>query len=358
MLFTPVIKACLAWYLTVGCLPSGLVVVGGLQASLSAQEPSPTDRSLANDVRKFPGKSIRDAMEKAAQQYQQAVEQAPQHAPSHVGVAEWYTALWCFGFVSREDSLPIAKKAAMKAVELDGELAAAHTALGVIRLSDWDWAEAERELQCAIELDPKRANSRHWYALYLSAMGRHDEAISQSEEAVKLDPSPGNRTGLGAILYFARDFDRMQIKMQATLTQHPDFAIGYDWLGMAQVQLAQFDDAIVTYQKAVELSDGIAEVKAGLGHAYGVAGKQAEARGILRELNELSQQWHIPPVQVAFVHVSLGEKDDAFRWLERAFEQKSWELAFLQVEPWLDDLRSDPRFSRMVQRMNFPSRSD
>ena len=171
---------------------------------------------------------------------------------------------------------------------------------------------------------------------------------------MKLDPSPGNRTGLAAVLYFARDFQRMQTTMQAMLREHPDFAIGYDWLGMAQVQLKQFDEALATYEQAVKLSEGIAEVQAGLGHAYGVAGKQRQARAVLHELQQLAQRWHLPPVQIAFVHLGLGEKDEAFRWLEQAFEQKSWELAFLQVEPWLDDLRSDPRFARMLKRMNFP----
>ena len=109
-----------------------------------------------------------------------------------------------------------------------------------------------------------------------------------------------------------------------------------------------------TYEKAVELSDGVAEVKAGLGHAFGVAGREAEARQVLHELHNLARQWHVPPVQVAFVHVSLGEKDAAFQWLDKALEQRSWELAFLQVEPWLDDLRGDPRFGRLLERMAFP----
>ena len=123
---------------------------------------------------------------------------------------------------------------------------------------------------------------------------------------------------------------------------------------MTYVQAKRFDEAIATYEKAETLSGGIAEIKAGLGHAYGMAGKATEARKKLDELNDLSQQWYIPPVQIAFVCVSLGEKDKAFELLETAYREKSWELAFLRVEPWLDDLRDDPRFARLQRRMKFP----
>lgn len=342
----------------------GLLAVGVAPSSLDAQEPAPPSGSAPADPADRndgatgkldgPGKEYRQAYERAVAHYQHAVELNPEDASNYVGLADSQLMLWCFGFLSGSEVLPSATEAAAKAVELDDRLAAAHTTLGVLQVGRWDWTAAERELQRGIELDPSSAKARHWYALYLAAMARPDEALKQSEQAMLLEPSPGYRTGLGAILYFRRDFDRMARLMERTVSLNPDFAVGYDWLGMAYVQLGRFDDSLSVYRKADTLSGGLAEIKAGLGHAYAVAGDEAEARRVLADLNRLSRKWHIPPVQVAFVHVGLGEKDEAFQWLEKAFQEKSWELVFLQVEPWLDELRPDPRFADLSRRMGFP----
>lgn len=337
-------------------------MVGANQSSLFAQEAAhsalPPD-SITNGTetpgpREMPGKPFRQAFEGAAAHCEQAIRLSPDDPSNYVELAGSQVMLWCFGFLPGEEVLPRAQAAANKALELDDSLAPAHTMLGVLHVSRWEWAEAEREFQRAIELDPDSAKARHWYALYLAAMARHDQAVQQSEKALELEPTSGYRTGLGAILYFRRDFPRMIQVMEKTVSLDPGFAPGYDWLGMAYVQSGRFEDSVEVYRKAVSLSNGLAEINAGLGHAYAVAGNRAEAERILDEFDRLSQHWHIPPVQIAFVHVGLGEKDEAFQWLEIAFREESWELAFLQVEPWLDDLRSDQRFADFLRRMDFP----
>ncbi|MEO2049137.1 MAG: tetratricopeptide repeat protein [Pirellulales bacterium] len=142
--------------------------------------------------------------------------------------------------------------------------------------------------------------------------------------------------------------------MRATTQHNPEFAPGYDWLGMAYVQEKRFDDSIATYEKAVRLSGGLAEILAGLGHAYALAGQHEEARNVLEQLRKMDHRWYVPPVQIAYVHVGLGEYDEAFQLLERACQERSWELVFLQVEPWFDCLRSDCRYVELIKKIKFP----
>lgn len=348
------------------CLLPWIVLATVIVAAsrLDAQESAPLTNSSstepvdgsgnATDEHGGPGNQFRQAFESAVAHHQHAIQVDPEIASNYIGLADCQLMLWCFGFRPGNEVLPSANAATTKAIELDDRLATAHTTLGVLHLSRWEWTAAEREFRLAIELDPNSAKARHWYALYLAAMVRHDEALQQSEQALELEPNSGYRTGLGAVLYFRRDFARMIHVMEHTVSVDPEFAPGYDWLGMAYVQSGRVEDSLLVYRKAVALSGGLAEIKAGLGHAYAVAGNKDEAKQVLDDLNQLSQRWHIPPVQIAFVHVGLGEKDEAFRRLEEAFQEKSWELAFLQVEPWLDDLRSDPRFADLLRRMDFP----
>ena len=302
----------------------------------------------------YPGKSLRDGTLQLAKHYETLARQNPESAAYQVGICEAYTMHWCFGFAPRDEVLPKIKQSARRAVVLDSESAAARTALGIAKLSEYDWAGAEAELAAAVRLDSNRANSQHWYALFLAAMGRHQEALMHSEQAVALDTSPGMQTGLGSILYFGRDWPRMIRVLSTTTAEHPDFAYAYDWLGMAYVQEEQFDESIETYQQAVELSEGLAEILAGLGHAYGLAGKETEARAVLDKLLKLDERWYVPPVQIAYVYVGLRDHENALRMLERAREEKSWELIFLREEPWFDPLRQDPRFREIQSSLRLP----
>jgi len=354
----------------------GTMLVGfGLAAHgispVTQTSPDPTSaekaRALIEKAQLALAKNTEAAMREAVEYYAQAAQLDPLSAPAQVGLAEAYTMLWGFGFMSRQEALPKAEAAALKAVELDPKLADARTALGALKMSEWDWAGAEAEFKQALELAPDNALSRHWYALFLAAMGRHEEALAQSTRANELQPSsPGMMTGLGSILYFARADDRMIRVMEQTVKLDPKYAPGYDWLGMAYVQVGRFDESIEVYKKGLELAGGAAEVKAGLGHAYGVdimtglghaygvAGRRAEARQILRELRALARRKHVPPVDIAFVYLGLGEKERARELLEQAYRQRSWQVAFLRVEPWVDPLRSDPRFQDLLRRLNFP----
>ena len=309
---------------------------------------------MEQKYKKFPGKSFRVPMDKDVLKFEQAIHKNPEDADAFTGLAVSYIVLWCYGFLSRQDSIPKAERAATQAVEINNKLGEAHTALGIIKLGEWDWKSAEREFQLGIELSPGNSNAHHWYALYLSAMGRHEQALESSRHSLSLSPVSYSDIGHGSILYFAHQFDQMVELLENTVKKIPNFAPGFDWLGMAYLQLKQFDKSIEMYQKAVELSDGLAEIKAGLGHAYGMAGRKEEARKVLNELNSLAEKYYIPPVQIAYVAASLDEIDETFELLEKAYIERTWDLVFIREEPWFDDFHSLPRFVDLLKRIQFP----
>ena len=302
-----------------------------------------------------PGKEFRDGVQGMVDYYEYASQSRKKPVDTLVGLVEARTMLWCFGFVPRDKVLPEMKAHAEQAVKLDGQDAGARTALGIVKLSQWDWQGAESELALAVKLDPKRAQSRHWYALYLASRGRHKEALAQSKLAVELDKSSGTKTGMGAVLYFGRDWKGMIDLLVPVTKKDTNFAPALDWLGMAYVQEERFEESISTYERATVLSGALAEITAGLGHAYGLAGEKSKARSVLKELQRWSTEDYVPPVQIAYVHLALGETDKAFERLEQAYREHSWELVFLQVEPWFDEIRSDPRFQELEAKMKFPN---
>jgi len=312
--------------------------------------------TLSKESQERLGERFREPLDNTLAKYQQAVRENPDDVSANVGLAETYTVLWCCGFMSRKDALGEARAAAERAVALDDSNGLAHMALGVLKLSDWDWEGAEGELKRAITLKPNEQRLRHWYALFLSAMGRHDEALIESKLSVALNPSPRCMVGYGSILYFAQDFEQLAVEMEAVIAAEPDYAPGYDWLGMAYVLLERYDESIKVYEKAATLSGRMAEILGGLGHAYGEAGRMDEAREILEELNFHATKSYVPPVQIAFVEAGLGNTDEMFKLLERAYREKSWELAFMREEPWFDHLHSDPRFVDLLARLKFPEK--
>ena len=309
---------------------------------------------MVNINQNFPGKLFCDSMEKEVLKFEQEILRNPKDASAYAGLAVSYIFLWCYGFLSREDSIPKAKRAAMQAVEINNKIDKAHTALGIMKLSEWDWKGAEQEFKIAIKLSPENPDAHHWYALYLSAIGKHEQALKSSQHSLSLSMDPYSDIGYGSILYFAHQFDQMVELLEETVQKTPNYAPSFDWLGMAYLQLKQFDKSIEAYRRAVELSDGLAEIKAGLGHAYGMAGRKEEARKVLNELNSLAEKYYIPPVQIAYVAASLDEIDETFELLEKAYIERTWDLVFIREEPWFDDFHSLPRFVDLLKRIQFP----
>ena len=217
---------------------------------------------------------------------------------------------------------------------------------------DWDWSATESEIKRAIALNPNYATTYHWYADYLAIMGRLDEAIGEIKRAQELDPLSLILNSMVSMrLYSARQYDQAIEQCQKTLDMDPNFAQAHFALGMAYEQKARYEEAIVALKKAITLSPIIPFYVSALGHAYAASGQAGEARKILDQLQELSQQRYVAPHEMAMIYIGLGEKDQTFAWLEKAYADRVWRLPFLKVEPRFNNLHSDPRFAELVRRV-------
>jgi serine/threonine protein kinase/Tfp pilus assembly protein PilF len=299
-------------------------------------------------------KRTAEALTKAIEYFNQAIEKDPGFALAYAGLANCYVLHHGNAQPPRE-KMPKARAAAMRALELDETLSEAHTSLArVMAVYDWDWPGAEKEFRRAIELNPRDALAHQWYGGYFELMGRRDEALAERKKALDLDPlSLASNSELGLAYYFARDYDKAIEQFRMALELDPNFPLATAQLPVNYDLKGMYDQAIAGFQKlATQRGDTRwSNALAGLGHAYAMSGKKAEARAVLAELKQRSQQEYVPADSIALVYTGLGEKDEAFTWLEKAYEDHAFKMAWLKVEPQWDSLRSDPRFADLLRRM-------
>jgi serine/threonine-protein kinase len=293
-----------------------------------------------------------DALKKATDYFNQAIQIDPGFALAYSGLADCY--LVPGNALPLVEKMAKAKAAASRALELDETLAEAHTSLArVLSTYDWDWAGAEKEYKRAIELDPRYAVAHQWYSGYLMVMGRDSEMIAERKRALELDPvSLTGNFALGISLYFTRNYDQAIEQFQKTLELDPNFPPVRIFLPAAYEQKGMVDQAIAAFQKGLPSKESSEWplIMGGLGHAYGVSGKKAEAGAVLNELKDSPEQAY----SKALVYAGLGEKDQAFAWLEEACKQHSFQIQFLKLEPRWDSLRADSRFADIVRRIGLP----
>ena len=297
-----------------------------------------------------------DAVKKGIEYFNQAIQKDPNYALAYAGLADSYTVLGGTSVIPIKESHPRARAAALKALEIDDNLAEAHTSLAAI-IADfyWNWPEAESHFKRALELNPNYPTARHWYCQYLVRMGRFNEAIQEAKRAQELDPtSLVMHANLGTAFYEARQYDQAIEQLQKTLEMDANFVPAYLYLGVAYLQKRMYDEAITSFQKGNQLAPYTTDMTALLGHAYAMSGKRDEALKILSELNELSKQQYVSPFGKAFIYVGLGEKDQTFKWLEKAYDDRIWLMGMLKVEPIFDPLRADPRFEDLLRRVGLP----
>lgn len=300
-------------------------------------------------------KRTRDGYKKAIEHFDQAIQKDRSYALAYTGLADSYNVLSSYGIASPKESFPKGKEAALRAREIDGSLAEARNSLAYIKYQyDWDFSGAEREFKESIELNPNYATAHQWYALQLAGMGRMDEAIREITKAQEIDPtSLIANVNAGWIFYHARQYDRAIEQMRKSLEMDPNFARGHWAISEPLEQKQQYEEAIAELQKARQL-DETPIMLALLGHVYAVTGKRSEAEKIIGELNEQSKRMYVDPYFLAQIHTALGDRDKAFQELEKAYEEHSSWLVWLKVEPKFDSLRSDPRFTNLVQRIGLP----
>jgi Tfp pilus assembly protein PilF len=265
-------------------------------------------------------------------------------------MANYYSSLPFFSDVSPADVLPKAREMLSRALELDETLAEAHAANAYIRAYyEWDWRAAEREFRRAIELRPNYADAYFSYSRFLASRRRLDEAIAQLGRAVELDPLSVSLQANRALLdYFAGRYPEAETRLREALTRDSTDVTAKWGLALVAEQQGKLDEAITI----LEAISGTSPLRrSSLAHAYATAGKTTQARAVLASLREQASQRYVPSYWFALIHAGLGEKDQALRELERAYEERSTVLAYLLIDPRLKPLREDPRFVALARRM-------
>ena len=285
--------------------------------------------------------------------FQQALAKDPRDALAYAGLSEVHVVMAVRGGLAPREVMPKAKEAALQALAIDDGLSEAHASLAYVTFFyDWDWPAAEKNYKRAIELNPNNADAHHWYSHYLLAQGRIEESLSKSKRALEL--SPFDRLMSVHLTWhylFARQYDQAleQSKKAGEIDKRAEGA----WRGLVLEQQGKYAEAIAQFEKDLEGSTtgGSSTTKANLAHAYAASGNPEAAKKIIAELQEQAKSNYLSPFEIALIHAGLGEKDQAFAWLEKAYEERSAELVTLTTEPRFDNLRSDPRFTDLARRM-------
>jgi TolB-like protein/Flp pilus assembly protein TadD len=297
----------------------------------------------------FLNKLTVEGVHKAAELFQQAIAKDPDYALAYTGLLDCHIGL----------KRPLeARKAGIKALELDPSLGEAHASLGFLLtfLHDWNWRKAEAELQRAIELNPNYAQARQWYALYLSKMGRHEEAIHEARLSQQLDPLslPMNLT-TGMALYFARQYGRAIEELQKVLELDANFAAAHHTLGIVYTYKQMCDEAISEFQKTAALAGGSAEmetnIKALTACCYAACGRPVQAKVLL---DDMGNKPTVSPYALGMIHAQLGEHRIAMDCLERAYNERNLQIVCVKVDPALDPLRPSRRFQSLLARLGLP----
>jgi tetratricopeptide (TPR) repeat protein len=296
---------------------------------------------------------------KAIAYFEQATRQDPHYALAYAGLSDCYAIISAeiFGTMPAAEAAPKARAAALRALEIDPTLAEAETSLATVKFNyDWDWSGAAEGFGKSLQHNPSYATAYQRYSLYLMAMGTSEQSFEQINKARSLDPlSIPINFSLGWRLYMARQYDRAIQQLRNTLEMDPSYELPHLVLGLSYAQKGDFVLAIPELRKAVDLSHGTPLMISALANVYARSGNKAEAEKLLADLVLESKKQYVSPYYFAVVYVGLGEREKAMDWLEKAYADRSNGLVFLKVEPELDDLRSNPRFVSLRQKLNFPS---
>lgn len=296
------------------------------------------------------------SLKRAIEHFRRSVEIDPSFSPAYSGLADCYATLGYLSCLAPSEAFPAAQRHATKALELDGSLAEARASLGFVKLYfDWDWAGAEPEFQRAIALDPNYAASHEWYSIFLLAAGRPEDAFREIQLARQPNPlSLSVNSDVGFHYYYTGRFDEAVKQLKFVLELNKDFPPAHLWLGRTYQELGRLDDALAEFHRVEKKLPEWPVSIAARGFVAGVAGRTVEAQNALVELRRLAGKKFVTSYGVALVHAGLGQRDSAFAWLNKAFDERSHWLVWLRLDPRWKGLRSDPRFAELVCRVGFP----
>jgi adenylate cyclase len=347
-------------------------IVNALQIKLAValpahKKPNTEAYDLYLKGRYFLNRKTEEDVKRAIDYFQQALAKDPNDASAYAGLSDSYSSLvFPLGAVAPREVMPKAKEAALRALAIDNALGEAHASLAYITFFyDWDWAAAEKEFRRALELNPNNADTHHWYSHFLMAQGRIEESLTQSKRALELSPFDMlMNVHLGWHYLYARQYDQALDQIEKTVEMDKNFAQAYPWLGLILEQQGKYAEAIAAFQTAIRVFPGGSSIAdAELAHAYAVSGNREEAQKIIAELQELAKSKYVSSFQIAAIYAGLyasparTEKDQAFAWLEKAFEERSDGLVNLKAEQRFDSLRSDPRFTDLARRIGLIPRN-
>jgi DNA-binding winged helix-turn-helix (wHTH) protein/tetratricopeptide (TPR) repeat protein len=303
--------------------------------------------------RYFLGKRTPEGFRKAAECFEQAGQTDPGYALAIAGSADCHRLLASYSVVRPLESWPKAKAAALQALEIDNRLAEAHAVLGWVQMAyEWNWSGAEREFLRAIALNPNCPTAHDYYAEYLTAMGRHDEAIAAIKRAQELEPlSLIINCDVGWNLFRAGRNQEAVKQHENTVAMDPSFALSRWALGCAYEVQGLYQEALSQFEEAFKLFDNGPPMLASLGHAYAACGDTRQACNVVSQLREISKQRYVSSLDMAQLYAGLGDKDQAFSWADRACVERPGPLIYLKVEPRLNPLRSDSRFRSLLHRL-------
>jgi TolB-like protein/Flp pilus assembly protein TadD len=297
-----------------------------------------------------------DGLNRSVDYFKEALEIDPGYALAYIGLADSYDVLGFYTMLAPKQAFPWAKAAAMKALEIDPSLSEALASIGYVQLYfEWNWPAAEASFQQVIMLKPDYAIAHGYYGNFLTLMARFEEGMAEFRRAIELDPlSLIANAALGWCYHFARQYDQSIKQLRKTIELDHNFEVAHFWLGSAYAENQMFSEAISELETALALSGRRAGISASLGYVYGLIGEKAKALQVVADLTVMSKEKYVSPYRIANIHTALGDKDAAFDWLERAYEDRSHLLVFLNIDPRIDSLRDDPRFTDLARRVGLP----
>jgi eukaryotic-like serine/threonine-protein kinase len=345
------------------------VVSGKLRGGLTSEQKtrlaksstaSPEAYQLYLKGRYFANQATAAGLKKSIEYFEQAIDKDPGYALAYAGLADSYSALggnWLY--LPPSDTIPKAKAAAQKALELDDALAEAHAALGYATFFDWDWSGAEREFKRAIELNPNSALSHERYSEFLRTRLRFNESMAEAQRAQELDPlSPDIVTNGGFIYLFTRRYDESVAQFQKALELYPDAAVTRAGLSWAYAEKRMYPQAVAEYDKIPDQDKAVAPenqfVASARGWVYAVSGRRTDALKIAQGFRDLSFQSYVDFYLTGAIYAGLGDKNEAFRLLEKGYEQHSAQMPYLGIDVFWDGFHSDPRYADLLRRMGLP----
>lgn len=327
------------------------LLIAGLQispaiasaASETAAPPTAAAEAYAQGQERL-AKRTADDLQEAIEAFERAIDADASFAPAYAGLAEAKALIYDY---------PGARQAALRALELDERLAAAHAVLGFAMLhGDWDWAGAEKELRRAVELDPQKATPHLWHAIVLEATGRSEEAVQAARKAVEIQPQDANvRAGLGYRLYWARRYDEAVAELTAAAQLDPGLETALYFIGRARVQQGRFKEAQAAFDRAREISPRDSNLTSAEAYMDALSGKRKQAQKVLAELERHASRGLKFSSQVAGLYAALGDKVKALAALERAQANHEGALVWIKIDPRFDSLRGEARFQKILREM-------